>query len=61
MTVGNTKEKVLEVVEGLPEDVTVEDVMEHLYFLAKVQRGLMEADKGETVPHAEIKKRLGGE
>ena len=60
MTTSNTKAKVLELVQQLPSDATVEDAMERLYFLAKVERGLAEADAGETLPHAEAKRRLTG-
>ena len=49
------KQKVLEAVQQLPSDATVEDAMERLYFLAKVERGLTQADAGETVPHAQAK------
>ena len=35
----------------------VEDAMERLYFLAKVERGLEQSD-GETMSHAEIKARF---
>jgi len=31
--------------------------MECLYFLAEIQRGLEEADAGETVSHEEAEKR----
>ena len=34
------KQLLREVVERLPDDATVEDAMERLYFLAKVTRGL---------------------
>ena len=43
--------------QDLPEDATVEDAMEHLYFLAKVERGLVQSE-GETIPHEEIKARF---
>ena len=52
------KQKVLEAVETLPADATIEDAMERLYFLAKIQRGLEQADAGDTVTHEEAKKRL---
>lgn len=52
------KQKVLAAVQQLPSDATVEDAMERLYFLAKVERGLAQADAGETVPHAQAKERL---
>jgi predicted transcriptional regulator len=54
------KERVIEAVRNLPEDATVEDVMERLYFLAKVEEGLRQADAGETVSHKEAKGRILG-
>lgn len=53
-----TKEKMLHAVEELPADATIEDAMERLLFLAKVERGLRQADKGQTVPHAEVRERM---
>ena len=32
--------------------------MERLYFLAKIQRGLEQADSGDTLTHQEAKERL---
>jgi len=60
MSASNTKAKVLEQLENLPPDATVEDAMERLYFLAKVERGLAESEAGETVSHEEAKRRLTG-
>ena len=54
----SAKQRVLEAVEALPADATIEDAMERLYFLAKLQRGLEQADAGETITHEEAKKRL---
>ncbi len=54
----SAKQRVLEAVEALPADATIEDAMERLYFLAKIQRGLDQADAGETITHEEAKKRL---
>lgn len=54
----STKKRVLEAVEKLPEDATVEDAMERLYFLAKVEEGIRQADAGETVSHEEVKRRF---
>ena len=58
MTPDSTKRKILEAIQQLPDEASVEDAMERLYVLAKVERGLAQADAGETVPHAEAKKRL---
>jgi len=54
----SAKQRVLEAVEALPADATIEDAMERFYFLAKIQRGLEQADAGETMTHEEAKKRL---
>ena len=60
MTEPNVKERVLEAVRELPDDATVEDAMERLYFLAKVEKGLREAETGTTLSHEEAKRRLLG-
>lgn len=52
------KELLREEVERLPEDATVEDAMDRLYFLAKVARGLEAADRGDVVPHEEVRRML---
>ena len=53
----STKQKVLELVEQLPSDASIDDVMERLYFLAKVERGLEQLAIGQTIPHDEVKRR----
>ena len=52
------KDKMIEVVCSLPDDAGIEDAMERLLFLAKVEKGLEQADSGQTIPHAEVKRRL---
>jgi len=52
------KQKILETVQQLPEDATVEDAMERLYFLAKLERGLQQSERGETIAHEDIKSRF---
>lgn len=54
----SVKQRVLEAVATLPADATIEDVMERLYFLAKIQRGLDQAEAGDTLTHEEAKERL---
>jgi predicted transcriptional regulator len=52
------KKEILETVGTLPDDATIEDAMERLYFLAKVERGLRQAAEGEGIAHQEIKRRF---
>ena len=54
------KERVLDAVRDLPDDATVEDAMERLYFLAKIEEGERQADVGQTVSHEEAKQRILG-
>lgn len=54
----NVKERVLEAVRDLPDDATVEDVIERLYFMAKVDEGLRQADAGETVSQEAARRRI---
>ncbi len=58
MTERSMKQKVLDAIQALPPDATVEDAMERLYFLAKIERGLSDADKGQVVPHEEVRARF---
>jgi predicted transcriptional regulator len=57
----SAKQLLREAVERLPEDATVEDAMDRLYFLSKVARGLEAADRGDVVPHEEARRVLLGE
>ena len=55
------KQLLRDAVERLPEDASVEDAMERLYFLAKVARGVDAADRDDVVSHEEARQRvLGG-
>jgi hypothetical protein len=40
MAESSVKKRVIEAVRELPDDATVEDAMERLYVLAKIQKGL---------------------
>ncbi len=55
----STKQKVLELVEQLPTEATLDDMMEQLYFLTKLERGLDQLAAGQVIPHDEIKRRFG--
>jgi predicted transcriptional regulator len=54
-----TKDRTIEAIRGLPPDATVDDAIERLVFLARVEAGLAQLDAGEGVPHEEVKRRFG--
>ena len=52
------KQRALEALQRLPEEATLEDAIETLCFIAKVEEGLRQSEAGELVPHEEIKKQF---
>ena len=54
-----TRDRMVEAIRELPADATVDDAIERLVFLAKIEEGLSQLDRGEGVPHDEVKRRLG--
>ncbi|MDX6530797.1 MAG: hypothetical protein QOH41_3087 [Blastocatellia bacterium] len=57
METPQVKSEIVRAIQDLPDDATVEDAMERLYFLAKVERGLEQSER-ETISHEEIKTRF---
>jgi predicted transcriptional regulator len=53
------KQNVIEMIERLPDDSSVEDIMAELYFRQKVDEGLRQLDEGEGIEHEEARRRLG--
>ena len=58
METPQTKSEIIQAIQDLPDDATLEDAMERLYFLAKIERGLAQSEAGETISHAEVKARF---
>lgn len=52
------KDQVIEMIQNLPEDVSVEDIMAQLYFRYQVDEGLRQLDDGKGIPHEEVEKRM---
>lgn len=49
---------VMEAVRSLPDDAPIEEAMERLLVLAKIEKGIKQADARETASHDEVKQRL---
>lgn len=52
------KQLVLDSIERLPEDASLEVIAERVEFLAALRKGLGQLERGETVPHDEVKRQL---
>jgi predicted transcriptional regulator len=51
------KDEVRELLEGLPDDASLEDIQYHIYVRQKVQKGLNAAREGRTLTHQEVVRR----
>lgn len=52
------KKVALKVIERMPEDASLEDLMYELYFRQRVDRGLRELERNKTVSHADVKRSV---
>jgi len=52
------KQQVLKIIEDLPDDAGVEEALDRLYLLYKVERGLRQADRGELLTQEEVRERM---
>ena len=52
------KQLALETISQLPDNTPMEEISRRLEFLAAVRKGLDQIERGETVPHEEVKRQL---
>ena len=52
------KEIALETIRALPDDCSLEEIAERIKFMAAVQKGLDQLDRGEGIPHDEVKRQF---
>ena len=52
------KQDIIHSLDTLPEQTFVEEAMERLFILSKIEKGCQDADTGKIVTHSEAKERL---
>ena len=52
------REKVIDAVKELPQEFDLEELMEKLIFVEKVEQGLKQLDEGKTVDHSRVKEMV---
>ena len=50
------RDKAIETIKELPPEFDLDELIERLIFVDKVEKGLKQLDEGKTVPHEEVKK-----
>ena len=54
----SAKQAVLEMIQRLPDDASLEDIQHHLYVLQKIERGLKDVEAGRVITQEEMEKRF---
>ena len=52
------KQLALDSIERLPADANLDVIAERVEFLAAIRKGLGQIERGETIPHEEVKRQL---
>ena len=53
-----TKQQILKAIENLPDDASVEDALDRIFLIYKIERGLGQADRGDLVTQEEARQRM---
>ncbi len=53
-----TKESVLQAIRELPDDASLEEILDAVLLRIKVERGRREIQEGKGIPHAQVRERL---
>ena len=52
------KQRAIEALKTLPDEATMEDAIERLCFIAKIEEGLRQSEAAQLVSHDEVKKQF---
>lgn len=53
-----TKQEVGSILDQLPEEFQVDDLIERLLFVKRIERGLEQVRLGQTVPHEQVMQEM---
>ena len=56
--VQSAKKTVTTLLDRLPDDCSLEDVLYHLYVIQKVEAGLVDAEAGKLISHGQVAEEL---
>lgn len=54
----SAKQEVMELLKGLLDESTLEEIQYHLYVRQKVQRGIQDVEEGRIYTQEEVEKRM---
>jgi len=53
-----TKKEAIKLIQELPDECTITDIIAELYFKQKVEQGLKDIEEGKTISHEVVRKRM---
>jgi predicted transcriptional regulator len=53
-----TKTQLKDTIDSLPENLTIDQVIDHLVFIEKVQKGLKDSEEGKVYNTSQAKEKL---
>jgi hypothetical protein len=54
-----TKDKILRGIKNLPDSVTIDDILDQIMLIEKIEIGIEQSNKNQVVSDDELDKRLG--
>lgn len=54
-----TKAKLKEHIENFPDEFSLDELIERLLFIEKVEFGMLQSENGETISEAELENEIG--
>jgi predicted transcriptional regulator len=51
-----TRDKVINSIKYLPDSFTIDELIDRLIFIEKVEQGLKQSEEGKVIPHDEVGK-----
>jgi len=54
-----TKDKIISSIKNLPDTVTIDDILDQIMLVEKIEKGIEQSNKNQIVSDDELDKRLG--
>jgi hypothetical protein len=54
-----TKDKIISGIKNLPDSVKIDDILDQIILVEKIEKGIDQSDKNQVVPDDELDQRLG--
>lgn len=53
-----TKENLLRTLEQMPDKINIDELLEHILLIQKIEMGLSDSDSGNTISHLQFKTEM---